>query len=285
MAAESPRQEASDSTDASDKDFSCSVCGEEYDNQQALNSHKGHKHPDSTRVTVECDHCGNEKVVTQSAANKQDNHFCDNSCKYQYRSESEEWCGSNHHRYNRVVVNCDYCGNELERLPGRVERHDNMYCDVECQSKYRKQEGMYEGEDNPVYNSTTLECVQCGDEFTVPVSIADQGRKCCSKECGYEYVSETYSGKNSWNYTGYDNESYGDHWQETRDEVRERDSYECQDCGVNESELDRELDVHHIVPLRKFDTPKEANVIDNLISLCQSCHSKWEGLFLRPDSR
>jgi predicted HNH restriction endonuclease len=37
------------------------------------------------------------------------------------------------------------------------------------------------------------------------------------------------------------------------------------------------LDVHHIIPFRKFgiDRYREANKISNLISLCNSCHSKF----------
>jgi predicted HNH restriction endonuclease len=43
--------------------------------------------------------------------------------------------------------------------------------------------------------------------------------------------------------------------------------------------------VHHITPIRDFDTPEEANTLDNLITLCEPCHAQWEGLYLRPDNR
>jgi 5-methylcytosine-specific restriction endonuclease McrA len=50
--------------------------------------------------------------------------------------------------------------------------------------------------------------------------------------------------------------------------------------------------VHHIRPLRVFkeeyDEPEWyelANDLDNLVSLCASCHHKWEGIPLRPDKR
>ena len=287
MSAENPRGKGSaeSSTDADNKDFSCSYCGDEYGSQPALNSHLGHKHADETRVTVACDYCGEEKTVIPSIAEQQENHFCGNECKGKYRSKSDEWCGENHHRYNRVSVECSYCGANMERMPCRIKDYENMYCNNECRTKHLRESGMREGKNNPVYNSVSLECVQCGDDFTVPVSIAEQGRKCCSKECGYEYKSETYRGENNWNYKGYAKATYGDRWQEVRNEVRKRDDYECQDCGVKENALDRELDVHHIIPLRTFDTPEQANKLDNLLSLCQSCHSKWEGLYLQPDSR
>lgn len=33
------------------------------------------------------------------------------------------------------------------------------------------------------------------------------------------------------------------------------------------------MDVHHIRKYRLFEDPKEANKLENLISLCHSCHS------------
>lgn len=71
---------------------------------------------------------------------------------------------------------------------------------------------------------------------------------------------------------GYDG-SYASHtgWRRIREDVLERDGYECQVC---ESEGD--LDVHHIIPVREFDTPKKAHYPENLVSLCKSCHPKVE---------
>jgi len=49
-----------------------------------------------------------------------------------------------------------------------------------------------------------------------------------------------------------------------RDFIKERDNYRCQYCGDNKSRLD----IHHI------DYNKDNNFINNLITLCASCHSK-----------
>jgi len=54
---------------------------------------------------------------------------------------------------------------------------------------------------------------------------------------------------------------------ELREKVRERDNRECQHCGAS---LDGRLHVHHI------DTDKENNSMDNLVSLCSSCHKSLE---------
>lgn len=53
-----------------------------------------------------------------------------------------------------------------------------------------------------------------------------------------------------------------------KSQIRERDNYTCQECQYTEDELGRTLDVHHI------DYDKLNSNPENLISLCQSCHSQ-----------
>lgn len=50
--------------------------------------------------------------------------------------------------------------------------------------------------------------------------------------------------------------------------VRERDKNECQMCGMTKKENGRNMDVHHIVPY----LDSRNNDMENLISLCRSCH-------------
>jgi 5-methylcytosine-specific restriction endonuclease McrA len=59
--------------------------------------------------------------------------------------------------------------------------------------------------------------------------------------------------------------------------VRNRDCFRCRRCGVHEDEYDSQLDVHHIVPFRKFDESEEANTPSNLVTVCRSCHREIEG--------
>ena len=51
-------------------------------------------------------------------------------------------------------------------------------------------------------------------------------------------------------------------------QIRERDNHTCQECLCTEEQLGRALDVHHI------DYDKKNNCPENLIALCQSCHSQ-----------
>lgn len=69
---------------------------------------------------------------------------------------------------------------------------------------------------------------------------------------------------------------YGENWFHRRKEARERDNNTCQVCGFEPD--GRNLDVHHIQPIKTFDEPEAANTLDNLITLCRSCHRKYEGI-------
>jgi len=85
-----------------------------------------------------------------------------------------------------------------------------------------------------------------------------------------------------------DANDYGPLWTATRNAVRQRDGYRCQGCGTVEMG-GRQHDVHHKIPFRAFvadagrreNLPAElawqvANRMDNLVTLCQSCHHRAE---------
>jgi DEAD/DEAH box helicase domain-containing protein len=71
-----------------------------------------------------------------------------------------------------------------------------------------------------------------------------------------------------------DPNDYGPDWPRIRDRVRARDKYTCQVCGAVET--GRQHDVHHKTPFRAFASFVEANRLDNLTTLCPSCHHKVE---------
>jgi DEAD/DEAH box helicase domain-containing protein len=71
-----------------------------------------------------------------------------------------------------------------------------------------------------------------------------------------------------------DPNDYGPGWSKIRDQVRARDKYTCQVCGAVETT--RQHDVHHKTPFRAFTSFVEANRLDNLVTLCHSCHRKVE---------
>ena len=78
-----------------------------------------------------------------------------------------------------------------------------------------------------------------------------------------------------------DPNDYGSDWTKMRERVRTRDQFTCQVCGAVESpstalRASRQHDVHHKIPFRSFTSREEANRLDNLTTLCPSCHRKVE---------
>jgi DEAD/DEAH box helicase domain-containing protein len=74
----------------------------------------------------------------------------------------------------------------------------------------------------------------------------------------------------------------GPNWDQQRNAARSRDGYRCRHCGAPERN-DRAHDVHHVVPFRTFGYVRgdnnrylEANRLENLVTLCRSCHQRVE---------
>ncbi|MCP4425367.1 MAG: DEAD/DEAH box helicase [Chloroflexi bacterium] len=72
---------------------------------------------------------------------------------------------------------------------------------------------------------------------------------------------------------------YGPNWKSQREKALQRDGRQCRMCGAAEGMLH----VHHVRPFREFnylpgqnDNYREANQLDNLITLCPSCHRQAE---------
>lgn len=67
---------------------------------------------------------------------------------------------------------------------------------------------------------------------------------------------------------------YGPGWEALRQRVLRRDGDRCQVCGYAGQE--QPLHVHHIQPFRSFTSPEAANQLQNLITLCPTCHRQAE---------
>lgn len=81
-----------------------------------------------------------------------------------------------------------------------------------------------------------------------------------------------YGEKNPMWRGGISNHNYIGFYQLLKDEIRERDNYKCQLCGLTEEESlqlwKKRLAINHI------DYDKTNNKKDNLITLCLRCNSK-----------
>jgi len=71
-----------------------------------------------------------------------------------------------------------------------------------------------------------------------------------------------------------DPNNYGPNWPLQRQRARQRDGYRCQVCGLQEQ--GRSHDVHHKIPFRSFPSYEQANQLENLITLCPTCHRRAE---------
>ena len=65
--------------------------------------------------------------------------------------------------------------------------------------------------------------------------------------------------------------NYGSNWQQQRQLALARDGHRCRTCGAEGL-----LHVHHIRPFREYTSYLEANQLDNLATLCPSCHRRAE---------
>ncbi|MFZ0546444.1 MAG: DEAD/DEAH box helicase [Candidatus Promineifilaceae bacterium] len=75
---------------------------------------------------------------------------------------------------------------------------------------------------------------------------------------------------------------YGPNWQQQRQAVLERDGHRCRTCGAT-ARPGQGLHIHHIRPFREYgyipgenEAYLEANTLENLVTLCPSCHRRAE---------
>jgi len=235
--------------------------------------------------TVECDNCGDTKQVYPS--NNSDNNFCDRECLIEHRQsgmwsleydelKDADWIRHRHHdlgmTYREIAeeLGCSHSNVHKRAQQHGIEPQRERY--VKLADPKWLREHNHEKELRLYEIANLIGCTRSAVGFAM-------------KRHGLEIRRHHAKGEDSpfWE-EGYDR-YYGANWQETREKARERDNYCCQDCGIGEEELGVGLHVHHIRPIKEYDDVEDANTLDNLVSLCQPCHNKWEGIQLKPDNR
>ncbi len=108
--------------------------------------------------------------------------------------------------------------------------------------------------------------------------IADSLEGTTKSEATRRRMSESTAGEQNPNWRGGYSRRYGAGWSVAREAVRDRDEV-CQHCGADGT--NRRLEVHHIVPVRRFRGASTVSVSDahdpgNLVLLCHRCHPKAE---------
>ena len=145
---------------------------------------------------------------------------------------------------------CKYCNEEFTVQPHRLKAGKGKYCSTKCAYLGRRK-------------IIKVICETCRKEF----------KRQSSRIIGHVYCSHKYSepAKTSVNHPNWKGgySGYGTGFtKRLKEQIRKRDNYTCQECNYPEEELEEMLSIHHI------DYSKNNHNIDNLISLCRSCHAK-----------
>ena len=194
--------------------------------------------------------------------------FCSTTCRDKART-------------TKVKRNCAFCGKITERKKGKDKKLNLAFCSRRCNQEYRKTHPPASGRDHVQYKERTeYNCNYCG---TSVFRLSSRVKKYifCDIDCRLQWQRESgyISGENSPTWLGGHEDGRGPSWRQQRRVARKRDRFTCQRCGITQKEIGKALDVHHIKPWRDFDGDwKTANHLDNLISLCNSCHqiAEWE---------
>ncbi len=228
--------------------------------------------PAKNRVEVPCTQCGKHVERTQSQIRNAKHTFCSQVCKC-------AWLKA--HPRNRVVTQCNSCGKPIERTAYYIKKLAHHFCNRQCHARWLETQT---GNLSAHYNSVTVQCEMCSKDVQKPPNrIRRNKHTFCSQVCKFQYKSKHYTGPNSANWNGGAANDYGPNWVSQSRKARERDAGHCQLCGKSQEDNKRALDVHHIVPFKKFnyiygqnDNYLQANELSNLVSLCMVCHHEVE---------
>ena len=217
---------------------------------------------------------GQRKFCSRSCANKyraqQQKRFCPTCGEHFLASPSQKqkyccWhCAQNPPLATKTKV-CEWCDSAFT-VKSRRALEQQRFCSKVCAGSWKRS------------NRPIIACEQCGKQLDRPPSKATRShRQFCSTQCFYDWNRQ----ENNASWLGGHDSYRGPNWQPQRTLARKRDNHTCQQCNITESELGKELDVHHIKPYRLFPDYNAANVLDNLRSLCHDCHLEAERPLLK----
>lgn len=249
----------------------CEHCDNSFPTEHGLKIHMGHKHSEDYRVEVPCGgDCGKTKAYSPATARQRNVFFCSDACKKRWWKQN--MAGEQHTNWSdEGNTTCDNCAKAMHKPPNQVERSEHHFCSTKCYWEHRK---TLTGEKNAAWKGDTLNtsCAECGDTFRVLAESELKEKNFCSSDCYGSWLSKNSVGEQNKNWRGGHARYYGPDWIRQRRKAFQRDNGTCQNCGVTDSILD----VHHIIPFKEFEDHTAANRIDNLITLCRSCHASAE---------
>lgn len=169
---------------------------------------------------------------------------------------------------------CEHCGKSTYVPPSRFD-NDRYFCSQKCQGKWRQ--GRTADEFGVTKTGVMVECSFCGDEnYKKNSRLNLYDNHYCNRECMSKDYEERLSDDGNPRWEGGQTRTYPHDWDERREKVIERDSFECQMCNCSRDEhrdtFGRDFHVHHIQPI----CDDGSHEIENLITLCLVCHPTAE---------
>lgn len=261
-------------------------CGAHYHAYKASLKENHPQHKERTLYT--CDYCHNTFERLASAKGHRKHNFCCPEHGHAWRSANER--GDSHPAYTCVIIPCANCKSPLNRQNNRIEKNKYHFCDHACYSEWISKNALGENAFRWAGGNVKVSCAQCGAELERPMNAIKRSEKhFCDIYCRGDWQSENKIGEAHPLWTGGYKNYYGPNWSKQRQAARERDGHICQKCGKTKEENGKELDVHHIIPFRKFkykagenNNYLQANQLDNLTTLCTNCHSKTKAIKHKP---
>jgi len=249
----------------------CPTCDRTFGSQRGLRVHHSRSH-DELLPNRTCASCA-EKFYS-----KHEQKYCSDDC----REDGVSFEGSDNPNFDggKTTTACEICSTEFEYYPSEKS---GKYCSDCVETEDWQDPPDIEGEENPLWTGgkEDVSCTVCGRIVQRYPSQLNADVTVCSDWCRGRWLAEEFTGEDHPHWNGGGNEAYGSGWAKARDRALERDEYRCAVCSKPKSEIGRNPDVHHIIPVRIFaesssHTIEDAHYLDNLISLCISCHRKAE---------
>jgi len=243
-------------------------------------------------VIVNCAQCSKEISRQPNQLKKSEQSFCSRECKGKWQSKNLtgekalHWIDGlskikkyKHIPKSGIFVTCANCGKSIIKNISMLRNRKNHFCNQECRGQWDSAHRT--GENSAHWNGgkVTVNCAQCGKELQRIRSEVESRSEnfFCDIYCRGKWDSKNRVGSKASRWEGGTITNRGPDWQLQKEKAIKRDNNTCQHCGVR----DTALSVHHIIPFREFGyiagsntNYKEANSLENLVTLCQKCHFK-----------